>query len=72
MVLDVAATDFHEFVESEVELVDGVVNVDLRELIPRRHNARPQNGCWRVKSPPDRARISGMNAASNSGRSGSS
>ena len=67
-----AATDFRHFLESGVELVDGVVNVDLRELIPRSHNARPQSGCRREKFPPDRARISGMNAASNSGRSGRS
>ena len=72
VVLDVAATDLHDFVESGVELVDGVVNVDLRELIQRSHNVRPQSGCWRGKSPPDRARICGMNTASNSGRSRSS
>ena len=71
VVFDMATTDFHDLVESGAELLD-VVNVNLRELIPRSHIARPQSGCWKVKSPPDMARISGMNAASNSGHSGSS
>ena len=61
VVLDVASIDFHDFVESGVELVDGFVNVDLRELIPRSRNARPQSRRLSGKSLPYTARISGMN-----------
>ena len=47
VVLDVAATVIHDFGKLGAELVDGGINVGLRELIPRSYNSSPEVGCWK-------------------------
>ena len=58
IVLDMAVTDIHDYGVLGAELVDGIIMVGLRELIPRSHNSRLEVECWKVMSPPDTARIS--------------
>ena len=57
VVLDVTATDIHDFGVLRAEPDDGIVNVGLWEPIPRSHNSRLEVGCWKVMSLQDTARI---------------